>query len=116
MPDLIDNSEAGGDEVSGGSKHGEARALAEAALRARDAGNDARADMLLEEARRTDPQAVENLLMELGPHEHEPQDHGLEDGPATDEEVAAISRTLRPHADAPSRAGITGSGSGAESH
>ncbi len=93
MSDLIDNSD--GDEVDG-NKHGQARALAEAALRAREAGDDTRAEMLLEQARRTDPQAVENLLMELGPHEHEPHDHGLEDGPATDEEVAAISRTLQP--------------------
>jgi hypothetical protein len=109
MSDLIDGNEGGSE-----GKHGQARALAEAALQARDAGQDARADMLLDEARRTDPEAVENLLMELGPHELEPRDRGLEDGPATDEEVAAISRTLRPNADAPSRAGIRGSGSGAD--
>jgi hypothetical protein len=32
-----------------------------------------------------------------------------------DEEVAAITRTVEPKSDPPSRAGITGSGSGADS-
>jgi hypothetical protein len=32
-----------------------------------------------------------------------------------DEEVAAITRTIQPKSDAPSRAGITGPGSGADS-
>lgn len=32
-----------------------------------------------------------------------------------DEDVAAITRTIQPHSDAPSRAGISGSGSGADS-
>ncbi len=31
-----------------------------------------------------------------------------------DEEVAAISRTIKPHSDAPSRSGIVGAGSGAD--
>ena len=32
----------------------------------------------------------------------------------TDREVAAITRTVQPHSDAPSRSGITGSGTGAD--
>jgi hypothetical protein len=110
MSDLID-----GNEGDGEGKHGQARALAEAALRARDAGDNDRADLLLEEARRIDPSAVEDLLMELGPHELTQNDPALEDGTASDEEVALITRTIQPHSDAPSRSGITGSGSGADS-
>jgi hypothetical protein len=93
MSDLIDDTQGGGQD-----KHGQARALAEAALRARDAGETDRADLLLEQARRTDPLAVEDVLMELGPHELSPDESALEDGPATDREVALISRTLQPHA------------------
>ncbi len=32
-----------------------------------------------------------------------------------DREVAAITRTVQPHSDAPSRSGITGGGTGADS-
>ena len=53
MADLIDG---GGN--AGAEKHGQARSLVEAALRARRNGEDDRADLLMEQARRTDPQAV----------------------------------------------------------
>ncbi len=107
----------GTDEVDTG-KHGAARAQAEAAERAgagagdlRDAdpgADETRAGDLLDEALRTDPDGLANVLAEDGPAL--PEDRGT----ASDEEVASISRTIGTHADAPSRAGITGSGSGAD--
>lgn len=107
----------GADEVDTG-KHGAARAQAEAAERAElsaeesgdadPAANEARAADLLDEAMRTDPDGLANALSEDGPLM--PGDGGT----ASDEEVASISRTIGTGADAPSRAGITGSGSGAD--
>ncbi len=107
----------GSDEVDTG-KHGAARAQAEAAERASDAADDAdnadpaadetRASDLMDEALRTDPDGLANALAEDGPAL--PEDRGT----ASDEEVASISRTIGTHADAPSRSGITGSGSGAD--
>ena len=114
MSDLIDGNEGSGDEAAGGQgKHGAARALVEAALRAREEGDPDRADTLMDEATRADPQAVEDLLMELEPAAPGPTDRA-DAGTASDAEVAAITRTIQPHADAPNRAGITGSGSGAD--
>lgn len=49
-------------------KHEQARRLAEAALKAEEDGDQARADDLFAEADRTDPQAVENVLMERPDH------------------------------------------------
>ena len=109
MTDLID-----GAGIASAEKHGQARSLVEAALRARRNGEDDRADLLMEQARRTDPQAVEDLLMEVGPGEISP-DSDVENGPANDREVELMSRQVEPGSDAPSRAGITGSGSGADS-
>ena len=107
----------GSDEVDTG-KHGAARAQAEAAERATAAAQDSadadpvadetRASNLLDEAMRTDPDGLADALAEDGPAL--PGDGGT----ASDEEVASISRTIGTHADAPSRAGITGSGSGAD--
>ena len=98
----------GSDEVDGG-KHGGARGEAEAALRAEADGDEAKAALLNEQAMRTDPEAVENLLAQ-----QDTPVPAAEAGTATDEEVARISREIRPHSDAPSRAGITGPGSGAD--
>jgi hypothetical protein len=96
---------------SGPDKHEQARRLVEAALRAEAEGNDAEAERLFEQAERTDPEAVANVLQE--------RDAALRADiarrPVRDEEVAAITETVEPHADAPSRAGISGSGSGADS-
>ncbi len=105
----MSDSTQGTDEVES-NKHGGARQLAEAAERAQADGDDAQADALLDQALRTDPDGLADALA---------QD---EDGPAlagdadtaSDDEVAAISREVRPGSDAPSRAGITGSGSGAD--
>ncbi len=109
MSDLVD----GGDDA-GAEKHGQARSLVEAALRARREGEDDRADLLMEQARRTDPQAVEDLLMEVGPGELSPDGAGLADEAGSDREIELMSRQIEPGSDAPSRAGITGSGSGAD--
>lgn len=108
MSDLIDGG--GG----GAEKHGQARSLVEAALRARRDGEADRADRLLEQARQTDPEAVETLLLELGPTEPSPDPMDDATGPASDREVELISRQIQPGSDAPSRAGITGPGSGAD--
>ena len=104
----------GTDEVDTG-KHGAARAQAEAAERAADDSSDAdpvadetRASDLMDAALRTDPDSLANALSEDGPALAEDR------GTASDEEVASISRTIGTHADAPSRSGITGSGSGAD--
>ncbi len=110
MSDLMD-----GNGDAGAEKHGQARSLVEAALRARRAGEDDRADLLMEQARRTDPQAVEDLLMEIGPSELSPDEPDMVDPETSDREVALMSRQVEPGSNAPSRAGITGSGSGADS-
>lgn len=92
-------------------KHATARTLADEALRLRNDGDDAEAERLLDQATRTDPEATADALQDAGANA--PGDDDFD--PATaDEEVARISRTLQPGSDAPSRAGITGSGSGAD--
>ena len=108
MSDLMD-----GDGDAGAEKHGQARSLVEAALRARRGGENDRADLLMEQARHVDPQAVEDVLMEIGPGELAPD--GAAEAPASDREIELMSRQVQPGSDAPSRAGITGSGSGADS-
>jgi hypothetical protein len=100
----------GTDEVDGG-KHGGARQMADAAARAQAAGEDEQAEELTDQALRTDPDGLADALAQ--------DSDGLalaaDSGVAEDDEVAAISRQIRPHSDSPSRAGITGSGSGADS-
>ena len=93
----------------GEGKHGQARRLADAALKAQAEGRLDDAERLFAEATRTDPQAVEDALAEtpVGAR-YDAAEIG------TDAEVAAISRTIQPRSDAPSRSGITGSGSGAD--
>ena len=109
MSDLTD-----GDGDAGTEKHGQARALVEAALRARRDGADDQADLLMEQARRTDPEAVENVLMEIEPDGLAPDEPLLVDAASNDREIELMSRQIEPGSDAPSRAGITGSGSGAD--
>jgi hypothetical protein len=94
----------------GAGKYGQARALADKAMRLEAEGDQEGADRLYDEAQRIDPDALAAALDEAvtsRPAQVEP--------PASDREVAAISRTIQPHADAPDRSGITGSGSGADS-
>jgi hypothetical protein len=98
----------GSDEVDG-RKHDDARREAEAASRAQARGERFQADRLSQQAVHTDPEAVENQLLQSdGPV---PQ---ADAGTADDAEIERISREIKPHADAPSRAGLTGSGSGAD--
>ena len=99
----------GEDEVDGG-KHGGARQMVDAAERALAEGDETRADALIDQALRTDPDGLADALAQDSDAPALPGDAV----PASDEEVEAISRTIEPHADAPSRAGITGSGSGAD--
>jgi hypothetical protein len=100
------------DEPIGSSKHGQARQLAEAALRARRAGDDAKADELFAEAERTDPEAVINVLQE---HEFDRGAVSPDDlAPQDDAEIARMTSEVKPHSDAPSRANISGAGSGAD--
>ena len=98
------------DDVGEG-KHAGARQLAEAGLRAERAGDQARADELFDEAERTDPEALENVLRENPVPRRRVSGQGFGD----DAGVARLSRTVEPHGDSPSRAGITQAGSGADS-
>ncbi len=95
-----------GDGIAG--RHQTARQTAERAVAASRAGNQDEADRLFADAARLDPVAVATVLAE-----HQ-EGASADTQPASDEEVAAMSRTVEPHQDAPSRAGITGSGSGAD--
>ena len=52
--------------MSDTSKHEQARALAEKAVREQDAGQDAAADASFDEATRIDPDAVAEVLDETG--------------------------------------------------
>ncbi|ACI50961.1 conserved hypothetical protein [Gluconacetobacter diazotrophicus PA1 5] len=66
MPRFIEDDDAPAN--TGPDKHEQARRLAEAALRAEEEGQQAHADELFAEAERTDPLAVENVLMEWPEH------------------------------------------------
>ena len=89
-----------------------ARGMVAKAEDARSAGNDDEADRLLDEADRVDPQAVGDALAAEGPHA---EIAGEPDAASdADEEVRLMTATVEPHSDAPSRAGITGEGSGAD--
>lgn len=99
------------DQTDGaGGKHAAARQLAEQALRAQAAGDNEEADRLFSAADRADPQAVIAVLEE---HRDGPAASG-DAGPQDDADIAAQSRTVEPGSDAPSRAGISGRGSGAD--
>ena len=100
------------DQTDGaGGKHGAARQLAEQALRAQAAGDEDEAERLFAAAERADPQAVIAVLEE---HRDDPVTATLPE-PQDDAELAAESQTVQPGADAPSRAGVSGRGSGADS-
>lgn len=101
------------DQTDGaGGKHAAARQLAEQALRAQAAGDEAEAERLFADAERADPQAVIAVLEE---RRDDPAPTAAVSGPQDDAELAAESRTVQPGADAPSRAGVSGRGSGADS-
>lgn len=87
-------------------KHEAARNMAEAAMRAEAAGDVDQAAALLDQAQKADPTAVIETVSE----------HGDEVIPTADDdtELATESETIVPHSAAPSRAGITGPGSGAD--
>ena len=81
--------------------------MAEAALRAEAAGDTTQAESLLEQAERTDSNAVIDVVSERS-------DMALPVAADDDTELSTMSETVQPRSDAPSRAGITGSGSGAD--
>ena len=103
----MDRDDLAPDGESG--KFSQARRLVEAARRAERAGDGAEADRLMAQATRTDPDAVVAILQEAVVDRA-----GSEAAPAPDAEVAAISEATEPGADPPPRAGIIGSGSGAD--
>ncbi len=107
MADDIDQSDGAG------GKHGAARLLAEQALRAQAEGDEEKAERLLTEAERADPDAAIAVLQE---HASDANDAatGADAAPQDDEEIAAMSRTIEPNSAAPSRAGVSGRGSGAD--
>ena len=104
------------DQTDGaGGKHAAARQLAEQAVRAQAAGDEDEAERLFADAERADPQAVIAVLEE---HRDDPAtgiaSEPTASEPQDDAELAAEARTVEPGADAPSRAGISGRGSGAD--
>ncbi|NHO32699.1 hypothetical protein [Acetobacter fallax] len=106
---IRDDSEAG--------KHGTARELAEAALRAESKGDQVLADKLLDQAENTDPEAVENVLrdnLDQPTRLHHKYAKGPDADFGDDVAVASVTRTVEPGSDAPDRAGITQGGSGAD--
>ena len=93
-----------------GGRHAAARQMAERAIKAQAAGDDEEAGRLFDEAARIDPDAVSAALAERAGDAATGADAGTQD----DAEIAALSRTLEPGSDAPSRSGVTGAGSGAD--
>ncbi len=93
-----------------GDRHATAREMTEQSLRAQAAGDSDEADRLLAEAERVDADAVVAVLQEHA--EDRPRIGAAR--PPRDREVAAMSRTVEPGASAPSRAGISGRGSGGD--
>jgi len=104
------------DQTDGvGGKHASARLMAEKALRAQAAGDGEEADRLFAAAERIDADAVVAVLQERRDDPAASADTRPQDGgPQDDKEIAAMSRTIEPGADAPSRAGVSGRGSGAD--
>ncbi len=95
------------------ARHATARAMAERAVQAQADGEDEAADRLFAEAARVDPDAVADVLAAQADNPGDTAT-GADSEPQDDEEIAAMSRTIQPNSDAPSRAGIGGSGSGAD--
>lgn len=98
-----ENQGATGEE----DRRSQARSLILEAEAARLDGRDDEAGRLLDQATRIDPQAAEDALA-TSPDAPEAVDA------ASDEDVRLVTATIQPHSDAPSRSGITGSGSGAD--
>lgn len=98
-----------GDGIAG--RHGSAREMAERALAAEAQGDQEEADRLFAAADKLDPDAVATVLAER--RDRPGGVTAADQGPQDDDEVAAITRTVSGR-DAPSRSGITGSGSGAD--
>ena len=96
-----------------GVRREQAEHLADRAAQARRAGSPADAEGKEDEALRTDPEGLANELAasDAAAPETTPD---ARDGDTSDEAVHAITGTVRPGSDAPSRAGISGSGSGAD--
>lgn len=102
------------DQTDGiGGRHETARLMAERAIAAQAAGEDELADQLFAEAGRVDPDAVSAVLAERA---GDPGDGatGADSAPQDDDEIAEISSMRGLPTKAPSRSGITGSGSGAD--
>ena len=91
-------------------KHGAARTLAEQALQAEADGDEEKAEELFTAAEKADPDAVIAVLAE---HADDPP-RSVDTEEQDDDEVAAMTRTVEPGAAAPSRAGVSGRGSGAD--
>lgn len=79
---------------------------AESALRALSIGEDALAMGFMDEAQHTDPEALATALQREKDSPDAPSATHDVPPPASDKEVAAITRTVQPGVDAPSRAGI----------
>ena len=75
-------------------------------MRAEAAGDTHQAEVLLDQAEKTDPNAVIDVVSERA-------DLAIP-GAVDDTELSPMSETVQPGSDAPSRAGISGSGSGAD--
>lgn len=104
---MSDTSDQPGREQN---KRGNAERLADRADAARHAGADATADAAETEALHTDPEGLANrLAAEPDGPAPEAADHDDDDAA-----VHAITGTVEPGSSAPSRAGISGSGSGAD--
>ncbi len=101
---MSDDTDTTGDSNADDTKHEAARRMAEAAMRAEQAGDTDRANTLIDQAEKTDPDAVVDVVEEMG------------GGTVPEGEVGDDlgSETVVPGSDAPSRAGISGSGSGAD--
>ncbi len=92
-----------------GVRREQAEHLADRAAEARREGSPATAEREEDEALRTDPEGLANELAAAPDATTEAIDEDT-----SDEAVHAITGTVRPNSDAPSRAGISGSGSGAD--
>lgn len=101
-------NQGGTPDQDGGAddRHQAARNMAEAAMRAEAAGDTIKAETLLGQAQKTDPDAVIDVVSERA-------DLAIPE-PVDDSELSTMSETVQPGSDAPSRAGIIGSGSGAD--
>jgi len=97
-----------------GGKHLAARQLAERALQAQADGDSDEADRLFAKAERADPQAVIAVLEERGASRPGTSAMTSDTTPQDDNEIAAMSRTIEPGSAAPSRSGVSGRGTGAD--